>query len=158
MSEKSGKQSVILVPVDFSPDAEAALVKACELADCMKASIKVLHVVHDPGDMPGYYSTIAKKKYLVRIEDTAQEMMDEFVKNVAKKNPDIKCLKKAEKVMVVGIPVTRILQVADKENTDMIVMGSKGRTGLTHYMLGSKAEQVVRLANAPVLIVKAPKK
>ena len=157
MSDKSAKQSVVLVPVDFSADAEAALVKACELAECMKAGVKVLHVVHDPGDMPGYYSTIAKKKYLVRIEDTAQEMLDEFVKGVAKKHPEVKYLKKAEKSMVVGIPVTRILQVAEKEGAEMIVMGSKGRTGLKHYMLGSKAEQVVRLSNIPVLIVKAPK-
>ena len=157
MSEKSGKHPVILVPVDFSADSEEALVKACELAECKKANVKVRHVVHDPGDMPGYYSTIAKKKYLVRIEDTAQEMLDEFVKGVVKKNPEVKYLNKIEKMMVVGIPVTRILQVAEKANAEMIVMGSKGRTGLKHYMLGSKSEQVVRLANVPVLIVKTPK-
>ena len=157
MSEKSGKQSTVLVPVDFSPDAEAALIKACELAECMKAVVKVLHVVHDPGDMPGYYSSLAKKKHLVRIEDSAQEMLDEFVKNVAKQHPGLKCLKKAEKILIVGIPVTRILQVAERDAPEMIVMGSKGRTGLKHYMLGSKAEQVVRLSDTPVLIVKAPK-
>ena len=157
MSEKSGKHPVFLVPVDFSADAEEALIKACQLADCIKANVKVLHVVHDPGDMPGYYATIAKKKYLGRIEDTAQEMLDEFVKGVVKKNPDVKHLKKVEKILVVGIPVTRILQVAEKTNAEMIVMGSKGRTGLKHYMLGSKSEQVVRLANVPVLIVKTPK-
>jgi nucleotide-binding universal stress UspA family protein len=57
-------------------------------------------------------------------------------------------------MLVVGLPVNRILESAEKIHARMIVMGSQGRTGLAHALLGSKAEQVVRLSPAPVMIVK----
>jgi nucleotide-binding universal stress UspA family protein len=59
--------------------------------------------------------------------------------------------------LVVGLPVTRILEVVDRFKPFLVVMGSEGRTGLSHMLLGSKAEQVVRLCPAPVTIVKEPK-
>ncbi len=154
MSEKSNKQP-ILVPVDFSSHSEVALLKACEMAECMKLPITVLHVVHDPGDMPGYYAKIKTKKSLVRIEDLAKEMFEEFMKAVKKRHPELKILNKSETMLVLGLPVTRILQVIEKTNASMVVMGSQGRTGLKHMLLGSKAEQIVRLSPVPVTIVKA---
>ena len=148
------QQAPILVPVDFSTHSEAALLKACELAACMKQPLLILHVVHDPGEMPGYYARITKKKQVVRIEDIAQEAFDGFVDSMLKRYPDQKQLKQAQRKLVVGLPVTRILEVAEKEGAGMIVMGSQGRTGLDHILLGSKAEQVVRLSPLPVTIVK----
>ncbi|MCB1852464.1 MAG: universal stress protein [Gammaproteobacteria bacterium] len=145
----------ILVPVDFSSHSEAALLKACELGDCMKRPILVLHVVHDPGEMPGYYQRIAKKKQLLRIEDIAEEMLNDFLARLIKKYPREKQLKQIEKRLVIGLPVTRILEVAQKSGAYMVVMGSQGRTGLNHLLLGSKAEQVVRLCPVPVTIVKS---
>jgi nucleotide-binding universal stress UspA family protein len=153
MAEKKMKQP-ILVPVDFSPHSEAALLKACELAKCMKLPLLVLHVVHDPGEMPGYYARIAKKKQLMRIEDIAREMFDDFIASVVKKHPKIAELKAVETMLVLGLPVTRILHVVEKTDATMVVMGSQGRTGLERMMLGSKAEQVVRLCPVPVMIVK----
>ena len=91
------KKKPLLVPVDFSLHSEAALLKACELAECMKLPILALHVVHDPGEMPGYYKRIARKKQLVRIEDIAQEMLDDFIASMVKKYPNIKQLKHIEK-------------------------------------------------------------
>ena len=154
MPQKS-KTKPILVPVDFSSHSEAALLKACEFAECPKLPIVVLHVVHDPGDMPSYYSKITKKKQLVRVEDVAAEIFSDFIKSVKKRNPDNKQLKKISTMLVRGIPVTRILQVADKINASMVVMGSLGRTGLEHALLGSKSEQVVRQCPIPVTIVKS---
>ncbi len=151
------KKKPILVPVDFSPHSEAALLKACELAKCPKLPIVVLHVVHDPGDMPSYFSKIAKRKQLGRVEDVAAEIFAEFIHSIKKKHPDNKVLKKIDTMMVRGLPVTRIIQVADKINASMVVMGSLGRTGLDHVLLGSKAEQVVRLCKVPVTIVKSDK-
>ena len=154
MTEKQGPQP-ILVPVDFSPHSQAALIQACEMAECMQQPVVVLHVVHDPGEMPGYYTKLTKKKHLVRIEDLAREMLDRFMDEFRTQHPQLKILKKAEAMLVVGLPVTRILQVAEKLHASMVVMGSQGRTGLKHMLLGSKAEQVVRLAPLPVTIVKA---
>ena len=153
MSEKSSKQT-ILVPVDFSAFSEAALVKACELADCMKLPVVILHVVHDPSELPGYYAKMTKKKNLVRMEDVAKEMFDEFMEMMIKNHPKLKALAKAESMLVVGLPVGRILEVAKTVDAEMIVMGSQGHTGLKHMLLGSKAEQVVRLSPVSVTIVK----
>lgn len=156
MGAKSNKRP-ILVPVDFSEHSETALLKACEFAECAKQPIVVLHVVHDPGDMPSYYSRIAKKKQLVRVEDIADEMFMQFIAALKKKHSDNKTLNKVKTMMVKGIPVTRILQVIEKVNASMVVMGSLGRTGLKHVFLGSKAEQVVRQSPVTVAIVKSNK-
>ena len=151
------RKQPILVPVDFSPDSEQALLKACELAECMLAPVIVLHVVHNPEEMPGYYARFTKKKHLTRMEDVAGEMLGDFIRKVTKAHPKIGLLKKVETLLVVGLPVTRILEVTQKMKVSMVVMGSQGRTGLKHLMLGSKAEQVVQLCPVPVTIVKAGK-
>ena len=57
-------------------------------------------------------------------------------------------------VMVVGLPATRILEVAEILGAQLIVMGSRGLTGIAHLMLGSKAQRVVQLSPIPVTIVK----
>ncbi|MBK8888858.1 MAG: universal stress protein [Dechloromonas sp.] len=144
----------ILVPVDFSDYSEAALLLACDLAACLGTRLVILHVVHDPLNMPGYYARMARKKTLTRMEDVAGEMLDDFLAGVAKRNPEREALHKPELLLVKGIPVTRILQVAEKQKASMLVMGSKGTTGLRHLLLGSVAEQVVGLARLPVTIVK----
>ena len=93
-----------------------------------------------------------------RMEDVAAEMLDEFINKMQKKYSDLAALAHATTMLVVGLPVNRILESAEKVHARMIVMGSQGRTGLARAMLGSKAEQVVRLAPLPVMIVKAKKK
>jgi nucleotide-binding universal stress UspA family protein len=147
----------ILVPVDFSPNSENALEFAAECADKMKASIVVLHVIHDLGDAPGYYAVKGRKKQLRRMEDVASDMMDDFIRKIKDRTPGIKSLDNLETIMVKGLPVNRILEIAEKSGCQMIMMGSQGRTGLSHIMLGSKAEQVVRLSSIPVTIVKQKK-
>ena len=57
-------------------------------------------------------------------------------------------------MLVVGLPVSRIMETAKKIDARMIVMGSQGRTGLDHLLLGSKTEQVVRLSPIDVTVVK----
>jgi nucleotide-binding universal stress UspA family protein len=154
MPEKTGKQP-ILVPVDFSAASEAALLKAFELAECLKVRVVVLHVVHDPVDMPGYYSTMVKKKKFARLQDAARAMLEEFIQGFRRKYNTKQRLKRAERMLVIGLPVTRILQVAEQIDASMVVMGSKGQTGLKHMMLGSVAERVVQLSPLPVMVVKA---
>jgi nucleotide-binding universal stress UspA family protein len=153
-TRKAADDGIILVPVDFSPHSEAAMVFASELAASTGHRLLVLHVVHDPGEMPGYYSRLVKKKRVDRIQDTAREVFDDFMGKMTERHPGLKALRKADSLMVVGLPVTRILQVIDKLRPVMVVMGSQGRTGLKHLFLGSKAEQVVQLATVPVTIVK----
>ena len=145
---------IILVPVDFSDHSEAALLQAAEFADLMQATLMVLHVVHDPGEMPGYYSKLVKKKRATRMPDVAAEAFQEFMAGIYDKHPEQEALQKATQLMVVGLPVTRILEVVEHVDPMMVVMGSQGRTGLRHFVIGSKAAQVVQLCPVPVTIVK----
>ena len=153
MSDKPDKQP-ILVPVDFSPHATAALAHAARLAECLQLPLLVLHVVHDPGGMPGYYAKAAKKKFLLRMEDVAQEMFDDYLAQIQQSHPDNKALKHLEAMLVGGIPVTRIMEVIKSRNVAMVVMGSKGEAGLKHLLMGSIATSIVQLAPVPVTIVK----
>jgi len=140
--------------MDFSDDAEAALVWACKYAEKTGAPIQALHVVHDPGESPGYYHR-NKEDVLRPLSDLAGEMMAEFLARVETENPDLKTVADVEPLLVTGIPETRILEVAERNNARIIVMGSRGRTGLPHLLMGSKAERVVQLSPVPVTIVKA---
>jgi nucleotide-binding universal stress UspA family protein len=157
MKEK-GKNRPILVPVDFSPHSETALVCAAELAEKLDSDLVILHVVHDLNEAPGYYSVKGSGKQLRRMEDVATEMLDDFFHRMQKEHPELAALEHATTMLVVGLPVNRIMESAKKVHARMIVMGSQGRTGLARAMLGSKAEQVVRLAPIPVMIVKDEKK
>lgn len=150
---KSGGKT-ILVPVDFSEHSEAALVQASEYAQMMSTSLMVLHVVHDPGEMPGYYAKLIKKKRSIRMQDVAADVFQEFMTNAIEAHPDLTALQDAELLMVIGLPVTRILEVVEQLNPIMVVMGSQGRTGLKHLVIGSKATQIVQLCPVPVTIVK----
>ena len=152
------KNKPILVPVDFSAPSETALVNAAELAEKLDSDIVMLHVVHDLNDAPGYYSVKGRNKQMRRMEDVAAEMLEEFSLKMKRKYTNLSALEHATTMLVVGLPVNRILESANKVHARMIVMGSQGRTGLARAMLGSKAEQVVRLAPIPVMIVKDEKK
>lgn len=150
---KSGG-AVILVPVDFSDHSEAALLQAAEFASLMEARLVVLHVVHDPGEMPGYYSKLVKKKRATRMPDVAAEAFENFMADTIQAHPELQVLQRAMRLMVIGLPVTRILEVVEHVKPIMVVMGSQGRTGLKHLFIGSKATQVVQLCPVPVTIVK----
>ncbi len=146
----------ILAAVDFSPDSEAALIWAGRYADEVGAELLVLHVVHDPADAPGYYRR-KDTDFLRPMEDVALEMLKEFVHRVCEQHVEIGALQGAELVVISGLPASRIVEFAELHKARCIVMGSRGRTGLPHLLLGSKAERVVQLSLLPVTIVKARK-
>lgn len=151
-NQKPEKQP-ILVAVDFSPYSERALVWAARAADRFGVPLVVLHVVHDPGSAPGYYDRAKKhKKHLVRIEEAAGAMMQEFLLSARKKYKQLP--NRLDPRLEVGLPTTRILEVAKKVDAQLIVMGSQGRTGFKHMMLGSKSAKVAQLSPVPVTIVK----
>lgn len=147
---------LILAPVDFSPHSEQALLFAARLAEAMSATLVVLHVVHDPARMPGYYGRLVKKKQLRCIQDMAREALDDFMAGVIDRHRALESLPRAARLLVAGLPVTRILQVAEQLEPSMVVLGSQGRTGLQRLFVGSVAEQVVHLCRRPVNVVKHP--
>ena len=72
------------------------------------------------------------------MEEAAEEMMDEFLIKIRKLHPDNTPIKKAIPILVVGTPVTRIVEIAEKKQARMIIIGSHGRTGLSNLLIGSK--------------------
>jgi nucleotide-binding universal stress UspA family protein len=155
---KKKVQNILLVPVDFSSFSEEALVFASGLAKKLTARLLVLHVIHDPAEAPGFYARQwKKKKYLQTMEEAAEEMMQEFLKKMRQAYPDQTPIKKATPLLVVGTPVKRIVEVAEKKQAGMIIIGSHGRTGLSNLLVGSKAGQIVQLSPIPVTVVKTSK-
>ena len=152
---KKMDQNTLLVAVDFTSYSEKALVFASELAEKIEAQLLVLHVIHDPAEAPGFYAQKGKKKkFLQSMEDSAEEMMQRFLKKMRRDYSDQAPIQKAVPLLVVGTIVTRILEIARKKNAYMIIIGSHGRTGLSHLLVGSKAERVVQLSTIPVTVVK----
>jgi nucleotide-binding universal stress UspA family protein len=149
-------QKPILVAVDFSRASESALLFAASLAESTGNPLTVLHVVHDPGDAPGYYVIPGRLEQLGRMEDVASTMLDDFLAELRRAHPDLIALKQATTLLVVGLPVPRIMEVIEQVDAHMLVMGSSGRTGLHRLMLGSKALQAAHVCPVPITIVRAP--
>jgi len=155
MADEERASGPVLAAVDFSPHSEAALLWAAEAARRFDAPLLVLHVVHDPEAAPGYYARAENEGHLRRLEDSARAMLDEFLRRMRRDHPEVSDVKECRSELAVGLPASRILEVAKLGGARMIVMGSQGRTGLAHLLLGSKAERVVQLSPIPVTIVKA---
>jgi nucleotide-binding universal stress UspA family protein len=151
------RQGPILVAADFSDNSRTAVIWALNLAKALGPSVILVHVVHDRADGPGYYRH-DKKDAMRPMEDVAEKMMKDFLVSLGKKISQYESFKNLKTEIVTGLPVTRILEMADRVNACMIIMGSQGLTGLAHLLIGSKAEQVVRMAKIPVTIVKEPVK
>ncbi|MBA1446619.1 MAG: universal stress protein [Chromatiales bacterium] len=85
----------VLVAIDFSPHAMAALKYAADISKCIGTNLTILHVVHDLASSPGYYASKkikGEKKILRRLEEIAEEMMDEFLAKLIKENPELKSM------------------------------------------------------------------
>ena len=146
----------ILVPVDFSPDSLAALKAGLVVAQKLACPLTVLHVIHDPSNRPGFYhSRNAGFTVIEGMEEAAKEMMEEFLSQNDILNVAESAGVDMTTVLLRGLPVTQILHHAQTANVDLIVMGSRGRTGLSSLLIGSRAQRVVQLSPIPVMVVKA---
>jgi nucleotide-binding universal stress UspA family protein len=137
----------ILVPIDFEPSSLRALAVATDLALRFDARMTVLHA----WDLPIY--AYSSEPYLSTdlwgaIEEAARKQLDETLAGVRKQLP------RAEALLVRGRPADEILSAAERLKADFIVVGTHGRSGLNHILLGSVAEKVVRGSPVPVLSVR----
>lgn len=134
----------ILVPTDFSEPAERALDEAMALASKLGSQLILLHVSWCP---PIAYNSFVEAP-LWTAEELTRGAQDEFDKQLASAKQRYA---KTEGVFVTGDPWTGILRTAEEVGADLIVMGTHGRRGLSHLLLGSVAEKIVRLSPIPVL-------
>lgn len=143
----------ILCAVDFSADSEAALLWACNQAELTGNTLVLLHVVHDPAASPGFYRRPGGD-WPRPLTEVAEEMQEEFLGKVRRDHPSWAALQSLKTRIVAGLPPSRIVEVATELDASLIVVGSRGRTGLPHVLLGSVAERVVQIATIPVTVVK----
>jgi len=136
----------ILHPTDFSESSNFAFRLACSLARDYSVRLLVLHVGRQPIVTP-VTGIIPPEPVQYEEELTAQ------LHKLQAENPKVP----VESRLIFGAdPATEILRLAQQTKSDLIVMGTHGRTGLGRLLMGSVAEQVVRHAPCPVLTVKTP--
>ncbi|HWP98969.1 MAG TPA: universal stress protein [Vicinamibacterales bacterium] len=143
----------LLVATDFSEPSRLAMSYACELADTFEAALHVLHVVSDPYAQPWASEAfgVPLADVLADWERAARQQLEQAVP------PEIRQRREVRLVTRVGQPFFEIIDYAEKERIDLIVMGTHGRGFVAHMLMGSVAEKVVRKAPCPVLIVRSPR-
>jgi nucleotide-binding universal stress UspA family protein len=134
----------VLVPIDFSP-ASARVTEAATRVLAPEGRLLLLHVVDWlPTVSPGAIGVYAHTKDMAAIHRDSEAKLHEE----AKRYPNVRIdVETAE-----GTPAGVILEVAERERPDLIVVGSKSRKGLEHFLIGSVAERVLRKATCPVLV------
>ena len=147
--------SRILMPVDYSDASREAVKYACYLASKLGARLDVVHV----WDRPAYVSDTVvvaqpggKPKSLAdMIRENAESEMKEFLQGC-----QVPAGVELTSHLESGEPASTILKVAEQQGVDMVIVGTHGRTGVRHLLLGSIAEKLVRLSPVPVLTVPPP--
>ena len=146
----------ILVPIDGSVHSDRALSYALDLAEKYSAEIKLLSVAQPVVAMgvvvltQPMMSPASTTIYVKEIEAAHDKMLAEASKKVKEAKPEIKITKQ----LVNGRPADMIVEIANKENFDLIVMGSRGAGGIKEFFLGSVSDRVADEARCPILLVK----
>jgi nucleotide-binding universal stress UspA family protein len=135
----------ILVPVDFSEGADKALSVAAELAQALGATIHVVHVIPPvpylgPPLAPG-------PAFAAQLRADTKKAFDDYMAGVKHRGIE------ATSILSDGIAYAEVNRVAFEIGADLIVMGTHGRTGLEHALLGSVTERVIRTSKIPVVVV-----
>ena len=143
-----------LVPYDFSSHARAALLTATDLAKRLGADLHLIHVVQSPPYASGYAGIAGAATTppvdMTGVRNDALRSLQEVADGI----PEFSG--KVEPHVVEGVGIADMICVsADRLQADLIVMGTHGRTGLTHVFLGSVAERTLRSTPCPVLTIRS---
>ncbi len=143
----------ILFPTDFSDTSKHALTYAVSLARECRAELLLVHVVDNSLDYSFAYSGMTPyqaplQDYYTDIRERTQELLRETIKK------EVDLTTKTDTDVAFGTPHREIIELAKDRGVDLIVIGTHGRSGLGHLLIGSTAEKVVREAPCPVLTVR----
>ncbi len=155
----------ILVTTDLTPNSEFAFKHAVMLGRRNDAKIYLLHVLPQvDSTMRNYISSMLGEKQLKELEqnnmEKARKEMEQEIDDFAKKelaNFPEDLARFAGTEVAVGHPVIKILEVADRLDVDLIVMGTHGKGVLEYALLGSVTEKVLKKSTRPVFVVPLPK-
>jgi universal stress protein A len=142
----------ILVPTDFSETADTALKYAKDLATKIGASLHLVHVYKDPyaiaacaPEVPTTVPAEVRERALEEVRERLLERLDAAEEQQFRGTHGV----------VRGLTAPQIVDYAANQDIDLIVIGTHGRRGVAHLLLGSVAEHVIRTAGCPVLTVRA---
>jgi nucleotide-binding universal stress UspA family protein len=142
----------ILVPTDFSETADQALEYAKDLATKIGASLHLVHVFRDPYAVaacaPEVYATVPVEMREHALEEVRERLLERLDANEEQRF-------RGSRGIVRGLIAPQIVDYAASQDIDLIVIGTHGRRGVAHLLLGSVAEHVVRTAACPVLTVRS---
>ena len=138
----------ILVATDFSHTADAALAYATSLAGALQSTIHLVHVLEDPLVPASIGAADGLTPMPIEMPDEVRQRAEEALRSRLGNAVG------GTEVLTGAMTATAIVAVARERGADLIVMGTHGRRGLAHLLLGSVAEQVVRTAECPVLTVR----
>jgi nucleotide-binding universal stress UspA family protein len=150
MNKKLNVMKRILVPVDFSKEAEAAARVAAKIAKKTDSEIFLVHMLELPVSTidPAEMNTISSEPQIIYFMKLAHKKFDTF-----KKLPFLKGIRVIETVQFKHA-FSGIIDESIKNKIDLIVMGSQGASGLQEMFIGSNTEKVVRKSKIPVLVIK----
>jgi len=139
----------ILLPSDFSERTEKVCSYALSLAGKYGAEIDVIHVIHEDLDMSSFYVPhisfdVTENEMMKGAEVKLKTFCDDHLKGKA--DYEIHVRK--------GTPFNEIIEAAKAFGSDIIVMGTEGKTGIEHAIFGSTAERVLKKSPIPVLTVR----
>ena len=140
----------ILCPTDFSEPAKKALEYACELTTQYGAELHLLHVLPDPVAALTAYGPVVSAIPADWEENMRTQVNQQLADALDQKWEQGK---KVHRAVSEGVPHAEIIRYAKDHAIDLIVMGTHGRTGFNHFIMGSEAEKVVRQAPCPVLTI-----
>ncbi len=142
----------ILCPVDFSDSSEHAIGYAMAFAETHQAELKFLHVMdYSTFDIPDFPSVVEFSSDIIdQIREGCEKRLVELARTQREDYSEVTCQ------LTMGTPFVEIINTAREDETDLIIMGTHGRSGLAHVLMGSVAAKVVRKSPCPVLTVKHP--
>lgn len=140
----------ILVPLDFSEHAEPVLEWALHLAREHEATLLLLHAYHLPVEFQQLEGAYLPQDFWSNVKEEAQQSLATYAERVRGQGLQVETLVRE------GYPATVIEEEANRQHADLVVIGTRGLSGLKHLLLGSIAERVVQKAPCPVLTVKLP--
>lgn len=138
----------VLVAVDFSAHSEAAMKLALDLVESFAAELHLVHVFPEPLALAPPYGPTLPADYGMQIERAAVDHFQQWQEKFCPAGTSVTSYVRR------GDASKAIIEAADELDIDLIVMGTRGTTGLEHILLGSVAERTVRAAHCPVLTTK----
>lgn len=143
----------VVCPTDFSDPSYEGLKVAGEFAEHFSAELILVHAIF-PGPIvpgiaePGFHIPVA----LETMQDTAENALQDLARQKMLEDISVRTM------VINGKPAYEIVNLAEKEGADMIVIATHGESGWQKFLFGSVTEKVIRMASCPVLTIRQPKK